>query len=142
MLGDLKPSGKYFMNDLVRIGGTVPLMRILVEEGLMHGDCLTVTGKTMKQNLKNSKIVYPKDQTIIRPLSNPIKKDSHLVVFRGNLCPEGAVGKISGKEGLSFTGKAIVFDSEEKALDAILNDKVKKVTSSSSAWKAPKVVQA
>ena len=126
VLGDLKPSGKYFMNDLVRIGGTVPLMRTLVEEGLMHGDCLTVTGKTMKENLRNSKITYPKSQTIIRPLSDPIKKDSHLVIFKGNLCPEGAVGKISGKEGLAFTGKAIVFDSEEKALQAILSDKVKK----------------
>jgi dihydroxy-acid dehydratase len=92
----------------------------------MHGDCLTVTGRTMKQNLRNSKIVYPKNQTIVRPLADPIKKDSHLVIFKGNLCPEGAVGKISGKEGLSFTGKAIVFESEEKALQAILNDKVKK----------------
>jgi dihydroxy-acid dehydratase len=126
VLGDLKPSGKYFMNDLVKIGGTVPLMRMLVEEGLMHGDCLTVTGRTMKENLKKSKIVYPKGQQIIRSLKDPIKKDSHLVIFKGNLCPQGAVGKISGKEGLTFTGKAIVFDSEEKALDAILNDKVKK----------------
>ncbi len=126
VLGDLKPSGKYFMNDLVKIGGTVPLMRMLVEEGLMHGDCLTVTGRTMKENLKKSKIFYPKGQTIIHPLSDPIKKDSHLVIFRGNLCPEGAVGKISGKEGLKFTGKAIVFESEETALQAILHDKVKK----------------
>jgi dihydroxy-acid dehydratase len=126
VLADLKPSGKYFMNDLVKIGGTVPLMRMLVNEGLMHGDCLTVTGKTMKENLKNSKIVYPKDQAIVRPLKDPIKKDSHLVIFKGNLCPEGAVGKISGKEGLNFSGKAIVFDSEEKALQAILTDKVKK----------------
>ena len=126
VLGDLKPSGKYFMNDLVKIGGTVPLMRMLIAEGLMHGDCLTVTGKTMKENMKNSKIVYPKGQQIIRPLSDPIKKDSHLVIFKGNLCPGGAVGKISGKEGLNFTGKAIVFESEETALEAILNDKVKK----------------
>jgi len=126
VLADLKPSGKYFMNDLVKIGGTVPLMRMLVEEGLMNGDCLTVTGRTMKENLAKSKVFYPKSQTIVRPLSDPIKKDSHLVIFRGNLCPEGAVGKISGKEGLTFTGKAIVFDSEEKALEAILNGKVKK----------------
>jgi dihydroxy-acid dehydratase len=126
VLADLKPSGKYFMNDLVKIGGTVPLIRILVNEGLMHGDCLTVTGKTMKENMKNSKIFWPKSQTVVRPLSDPIKKDSHLVIFRGNLCPEGAVGKISGKEGLSFSGKAIVFESEETALQAILNDKVKK----------------
>ena len=126
VLADVKPSGKYFMNDLVKIGGTVPLMRMLIAEGLMHGDCLTVTGKTMKENMKNSKIVWPKDQQIVRPLSDPIKKDSHLVIFKGNLCPEGAVGKISGKEGLKFEGKAIVFESEETALQAILNDKVKK----------------
>ncbi len=126
VLADLKPSGKYFMNDLVKIGGTVPLMRMLVDAGLMHGDCLTVTGRTMKENLAKSKAVYPKGQQIIRPLSDPLKKDSHLVIFKGNLCPEGAVGKISGKEGLKFTGKAIVFDSEEKALQAILHDKVKK----------------
>ncbi len=126
VLADLKPSGKYFMNDLVKIGGTVPLIRTLIDEGLMHGDCLTVTGKTMKENMRNSKIFWPKDQQIVRPLSNPIKKDSHLVIFKGNLCPEGAVGKISGKEGLKFTGKAIVFESEETALQAILNDKVKK----------------
>jgi dihydroxy-acid dehydratase len=126
VLADLKPSGKYFMNDLVKIGGTVPLMKMLVAEGLMHGDCLTVTGRTMKENLSKVKLAYPKGQTIIHPLKNPIKKDSHLVIFKGNLCPEGAVGKISGKEGLVFNGKAIVFESEEKALDAILNDKVKK----------------
>ena len=126
VLADVKPSGKYFMNDLVKIGGTVPLIRLLVAEGLMHGDCLTVTGKTMKENMKNSKIVWPKDQQIVRPLSNPLKKDSHLVVFKGNLCPDGAVGKISGKEGLKFEGKAIVFESEETALQAILNDKVKR----------------
>ncbi len=126
VLADLKPSGKFFMNDLVKIGGTVPLMRMLVEEGLMHGDCLTVTGKTMKQNMRNSKIQWPKGQEIVRTLKDPIKKDSHLVIFRGNLCPEGAVGKISGKEGLVFTGKAIVFESEEKAMNAILTDKVKR----------------
>jgi len=126
VLADLRPSGTYFMNDLVRIGGTVPLMRLLIEEGLMHGDCLTVTGKTMRENMRNSKIFWPKDQQIVRPLSNPIKKDSHLVIFKGNLCPEGAVGKISGKEGLSFSGRAIVFESEESALQAILKDKVRK----------------
>jgi dihydroxy-acid dehydratase len=126
VLADLKPSGTFFMNDLVRIGGTVPLMRTLVDAGLMHGDCLTVTGKTMRENLRLSKIVYPAQQKIVRPLDQPIKKDSHLVIFRGNLCPEGAVGKISGKEGLSFTGKAIVFDSEEAALKAILGGKVRK----------------
>lgn len=126
VLADLRPSGTYFMNDLVKIGGTVPLMRLLVEEGLMHGDCITVTGKTMRENMRNSKISWPKNQQIVRPLSNPIKKDSHLVIFKGNLCPGGAVGKISGKEGLSFSGRAIVFESEESALQAILKDKVRK----------------
>lgn len=126
VLADLRPSGTYFMNDLVKIGGTVPLMRLLVEEGLMHGDCITVTGKTMRENMRNSKIFWPQNQPIVRPLSNPIKKDSHLVIFKGNLCPGGAVGKISGKEGLSFSGRAIVFESEESALQAILKDKVRK----------------
>lgn len=126
VLADLKPSGKYFMNDLVKIGGTVPLMRTLVEEGLMHGDVLTVTGRTMKENVSKSDLYYPADQKIIFPVSQPIKKDSHLVIFKGNLCPEGAVGKISGKEGLYFTGDAIVFESEESALEAILHDKVRK----------------
>src|SRR6478752_4081986 len=87
VLADLRPSGKYFMNDLVKIGGTVPLMRLLIEEGLMRGDCLTVTGRTMRENMRNSKIAWPADQKIVSPLSNPLKKDSHLVIFKGNLCP-------------------------------------------------------
>ncbi|HEY6169454.1 MAG TPA: dihydroxy-acid dehydratase [Verrucomicrobiae bacterium] len=124
VLADLKPSGKYVMMELVRIGGTVPLMKMLVEAGLMHGDALTVTGKTLAENLKNAPS-YPAGQDVIRPLSNPIKKDSHLVIFYGNLASNGAVGKISGKEGLQFTGKAIVFDSEELAMHAILDGTVK-----------------
>ena len=124
MLADLKPSGKFVMADLVEIGGTVPLMRILLEAGLLHGDCLTVTGKTMAENLANSPIVYPEGQEIIRPLDNPIKKDSHLRVLYGNLAPEGAVAKITGKEGNSFTGSAKVFDCEEDAMKAILEGKI------------------
>ncbi len=124
MLADLKPSGKYVMADLVKIGGTVPLMRLLLEAGLLHGDCLTVTGKTMAENLANSPIQYPDDQDIIRPLSNPIKKDSHLRILYGNLAPEGAVAKITGKEGNSFTGSAKVFDCEEDAMQAILDGKI------------------
>ena len=124
MLADLKPSGKYVMADLVRIGGTVPLMRLLLENGLLHGDCLTVTGKTMAENLANSPIKYPEDQDIIRPLDNPIKKDSHLRILYGNLAPEGAVAKITGKEGNSFTGSAKVFDCEEDAMKAILDGKI------------------
>lgn len=125
VLADLKPSGKHTMSELVAIGGIVPLMKTLLDEGMLHGDCLTVTGKTIAENLKEAP-AYPEGQTIIRPLSDPIKKDSHLVVLRGNLAPEGGVAKISGKEGLSFTGKARVFGSEEKAMKAILDCKIKK----------------
>ena len=125
VLADLKPSGKYMMMELVRIGGTVPLMKMLLDAGLMHGDCLTVTGKTLAENLKSAPS-YPAGQDVIRPLSNPIKKDSHLVILYGNVAPTGAVAKISGKEGLSFTGKAIVFDSEELAMHGILEGTVKK----------------
>ena len=124
VLADLKPSGKYVMARLVEIGGTVPLMKMLLDQGLLHGDVMTVTGKTMAENLRNAPS-YPAGQDIIRGFDNPIKKDSHLVVFRGNLCPGGALGKISGKEGLTFSGKAIVFENEEKALQGILNGKVK-----------------
>jgi dihydroxy-acid dehydratase len=125
VLADLKPSGKHLMSELVAIGGIRPLMKTLLDAGLLHGDALTVTGQTMAGTLKAVK-AYSTSQTIIRPLTDPIKKDSHLVILRGNLAPEGAVAKISGKEGLRFTGKAIVFESEEKALKAILNGTVRK----------------
>jgi len=125
VLGDLRPSGKYMMSELIKIGGIQPLMKILLDAGMLYGDCLTVTGKTLAQNLRTVK-PYPKTQKIIKPLSDPIKKDSHLVVLYGNLAPEGAVAKISGKEGLRFEGKAIVFNSEELAMSAILKGKVKK----------------
>ncbi len=125
VLADLKPSGRFLMSELVAIGGQTPLMKLMLEEGLLHGDCMTVTGKTLAENLKRVKH-YPKTQEIIRPVSNPIKKDSHLVVLYGNLAPGGAVAKISGKEGLSFSGKAIVFENEQDALKAILDGSVKK----------------
>ncbi len=124
VLGDLKPSGKYGMVHLTRIGGLPPLMKILLDAGLLHGECLTVTGRTVAENLRNVR-PYAADQDVVRPISNPIKSDSHLRVLYGNLAPDGAVAKISGKEGLSFTGKALVFESEEKALDAILAGRVK-----------------
>ncbi len=124
VLADLKPSGKYVMARLVEIGGTVPLMKMLLDAGLLHGDVMTVTGKTMAENLRNAP-KYPEGQDIVRSLDNPIKKDSHLVVFRGNLCPGGGLGKISGKEGLQFAGKAVVFEREEDALQGILKGKVK-----------------
>jgi dihydroxy-acid dehydratase len=125
VLADLRPSGKAMMSDLIEIGGIQPLMKMLLDAGLLHGDCLTVTGKTLAQNLAKVK-PYPKSQDIIHALSDPIKKNSHLVILRGNLAPEGSVAKISGKEGLSFTGKARVFGSEEQSLKAILNGTVKK----------------
>jgi dihydroxy-acid dehydratase len=124
LLADLKPSGKYSMAALVAIGGTVPLLRILLEAGLLHGDCLTVTGKTLAENLANSPIYYPEGQQIIRPMSDPIKKDSHLRILYGNLAPGGAVAKITGKEGELFTGKAKVFDSEDEGMKAILEGKI------------------
>jgi len=124
VLADLKPSGKYSMVHLSRIGGLPPLMKILLDAGLLHGKCLTVTGKTIAENLRDVQ-PYPLDQDVVRPLSNPIKPDSHLRILYGNLAPTGAVAKITGKEGLRFTGKAIVFEGEEKALDAILDGKVK-----------------
>ena len=125
VLADLRPSGKYMMSELVEIGGIQPLMRMLLDKGLLHGNCLTVTGETLEKNLRGVK-PYPKSQNIIRDFNNPIKKDGHLVVLYGNLAPEGAVAKISGKEGLSFTGSARVFASEEKALQKILDGGVKK----------------
>jgi dihydroxy-acid dehydratase len=125
VLADLKPSGRFMMSQLVEIGGIVPLMKELIHAGLLHGDCLTVTGKTLKQNLAPFK-GYPKGQQIIAPLSDPLKKDSHLVVLRGNLAPEGAVAKISGKEGEQFSGAARVYESEEAAMHAILEGEIKR----------------
>jgi dihydroxy-acid dehydratase len=120
VLADLKPSGKHAMADLVRIGGTLPLMKMLLDAGLLHGDCMTVTGRTLRENLEKLAKPYPEGQTIIRPLSDPIKKDSHLRILRGNLAPDGAVAKITGKEGQTFSGKARVYDSEDAAMKSIL----------------------
>src|SRR5881409_1835886 len=125
VLADLKPSGKYVMARLVEIGGTVPLMKMLLDAGLMHGDCLTVTGRALAENLEGAR-PYPDGQDVVRGFDNPIKKDSHIVVLYGNLAPSGAVAKITGKEGLSFSGRAIVFESEEAALKAILDGTVQK----------------
>jgi len=125
VLADLKPSGRFLMSELVAIGGQTPLMKMLLAEGLLHGDCLTVTGKSIADNLKRVR-AYPKGQEIVRPFSNPIKPTSHLVVLRGNLAPDGAVAKISGKEGLRFSGRAIVFENEQEALAAILDGRVRK----------------
>jgi dihydroxy-acid dehydratase len=125
VLADLKPSGKYAMSRLIEIGGTLPLMKMLLDRKLLHGDVLTVTGKTLAENLKGVK-PYPAGQDIVRSFDNPIKKDSHLVICYGNLAPGGAVAKISGKEGLFFKGKAKVFEREEDCLPAILAGKIRK----------------
>jgi len=124
VLSDLRPSGRYLMSELIAIGGIQPLMKRLLEAGLLHGDCLTVTGHTTAQNL-HGVADYPAGQDIVRDLLNPIKKDSHLVVMYGNVAPEGAVAKITGKEGLRFSGPARIFDGEEAATAAILGDKVR-----------------
>lgn len=125
MLADLKPSGKYLMSELIKIGGIQPLMKRMLEAGMLDGSCMTVTGKTMAENLA-SVAPYPEGQDIIRPFDNPIKKDSHLVILKGNLAPTGAVAKITGKEGLSFTGSARVYESEEDCLAGVLDGTVVK----------------
>ena len=125
VLADLRPSGTYSMSELVAIGGIQPLMKSLLDAGLLHGDCLTVTGKTLAENLRDV-APYPEGQQIVRPLDEPLKKESHLVILYGNLATDGAVAKITGKEGLRFAGRARVFDSEEAAQKGILSDKVKR----------------
>ncbi|HTP38260.1 MAG TPA: dihydroxy-acid dehydratase [Steroidobacteraceae bacterium] len=124
LLADLRPSGRYMMSELVAIGGILPLMKRLLDAGLLHGECLTVTGRTLAGNLAGVPD-YASGQDIVRPVSNPIKKDSHLVILYGNVATEGAVAKITGKEGLRFTGTARVFEGEEQATAAILGDKVR-----------------
>jgi dihydroxy-acid dehydratase len=124
VLADLRPSGRYSMSELVAIGGIQPLLKTLLDAGLLHGDCLTVTGRTLAHNLRAVE-AYPVGQDIVRTLADPIKKDSHLVILYGNLAPDGAVAKITGKEGLRFKGRARVFESEEASLAGIMGGKVK-----------------
>jgi len=125
VFADLKPSGKYVMAELIKIGGLLPLMKRLLDHGLLHGDAMTVTGRTLAENLEDVGD-YPANQDVVRDFDNPIKKDSHLVILGGNLAPDGAVAKICGKEGERFTGIARVFDKEEDALAAILAGRIKK----------------
>ena len=122
VLCDLKPSGKYNMSHFVRIGGLRPLLKTLLAHGLLHGDCMTVTGRTLAENVEDATpyASYPEGQDLVRPFHDPIKPDSHLRILYGNLAQEGAVAKITGKEGLRFSGKAIVYESEEEALKGIL----------------------
>ena len=128
LLADVKPFGKYHMSHLIRIGGIRPMMKMLLDRGLIHGDCLTVTGETIEASLKDVAHYgsYPDEQDIIRPWDDPIKDSTHLRILRGNLAPEGAVGKITGKEGLYFKGTAKVFEGEETALEGILKGDVVK----------------
>jgi dihydroxy-acid dehydratase len=120
VLADLKPSGKYLMSELIAIGGIQPLMKRMLDAGLLHGDCLTVTGRTLAENLAGV-ADYPAGQDVVRSFDDPIKATSHLAILYGNLAPEGAVAKITGKEGLRFEGTARVYHSEEAALQAILD---------------------
>jgi dihydroxy-acid dehydratase len=124
VLADLKPSGKYLMSELIEIGGIQPLMKRLLDRGLLHGDCMTVTGKTVAENLADV-ADYPEGQEIVRGFDKPIKPEGHLVILYGNLAPEGAVAKITGKEGMRFAGSARVFHSEELALQAILDGEIR-----------------
>lgn len=124
-LADLKPSGKYVMADLHSIGGTPSLLKLLLKEGLIDGSGITVTGQTLAQNLEKVPD-FPSDQKIIRPLSNPIKNTGHIQILRGSLAPEGSVGKITGKEGTNFTGKARVFDREDDFIAALERQEIKK----------------
>ena len=125
VLADLRPSGRYMMSELIAIGGIQPLMKLLLDRGLLHGDCLTVTGRTLAENLAGV-APYPEAQDIVRAFDDPIKSSSHLVILRGNLAANGAVAKITGKEGLRFAGTARVFHSEEEALAAILGGRIGK----------------
>jgi dihydroxy-acid dehydratase len=128
LLADLKPFGRYNMSHLVRIGGIRPMMKLLLDRGLLQGECLTVSGETIAETLRDVKPygAYPQEQDIVRPWDQPIKPETHLRVLRGNLAPDGAVGKITGKEGLYFKGVAKVYEGEEEALQGILRGDVVK----------------
>jgi len=125
LLADFKPSGFYVMEDLHRVGGIPAVLKMLLGEGLIHGDCMTVTGKTVRDNLKDLPGLAA-GQQIVRPLSNPLKNTGHIQILKGNLAPEGAVAKITGKEGLRFSGPAKVYDSEEDTLHAFERAEIQK----------------
>jgi dihydroxy-acid dehydratase len=136
-LADLKPSGKYVMEDIHLIGGTPAVMKFLLENDLINGDCLTVTGKTIKENLAHLPGLT-EGQNIIAPLDKPLKESGHLRILKGNFAPEGAVAKITGKEGLNFTGPANVFDSEEDMLKALEDNKINKGDAIIIRYEGPK----
>jgi dihydroxy-acid dehydratase len=123
-IADLKPSGKYVMEDLHKVGGTPAVIKQLLEAGYLKGDCLTVTGKTLAENVADLPGLK-EGQEIVRPVDRPIKASGHLRILRGNLAPEGAVAKITGKEGLTFTGPALCYDSEEEMLKGLADGEIK-----------------
>src|SRR5260370_19775299 len=125
LLADFKPSGFYVMEDLHRVGGVPAVMKMLLEEGLLHGDCVTVTGKTVRENLKDLPSLES-GQQIVRLLSSPIKKTGHIQILKGNLATDGSVAKLTGKEGLKFSGPAKVYDSEEDMLHALERKEIQK----------------
>jgi dihydroxy-acid dehydratase len=125
MIADFKPSGKFLMEDLHEQGGLPAFMKYFMEKGFLHGDCLTVTGKTLAENLDNIDAIVPSMVNVIHPVETPIKPEGHLCILSGNLAPDGAVAKITGKEGKAFTGPAVVFDSEQEANDSIRDHQVK-----------------
>ncbi len=125
VLADLKPSGRYVATDLHKAGGIPQVLKILLVNGLLHGDCVTITGKTMAEMLADVPAEPRSDQDVIRPFSKPMYAHGHLAVLKGNLAPEGCVAKITGLKNPAITGPARVFDSEEAALDAILTDRIK-----------------
>ncbi|MHC4493579.1 MAG: dihydroxy-acid dehydratase domain-containing protein, partial [Planctomycetota bacterium] len=124
-LADLKPSGSYVMEDVHEVGGTPAVLKFLLEQGALHGDCLTVTGRTLAENLDDLPELSD-GQQVIRPWDDPIKETGHIQILRGSLAPEGAVAKITGKEGLSFKGTAIAFHSEEDMLAAVERGEIRK----------------
>jgi len=124
-LADLKPSGAHVQEDLHGVGGTPAVMKYLLEKGLIHGDCVTVTGKTVAENLRDVPGLAA-NQTIVRPVDKPLKPTGHIRILKGSLAPEGAVAKITGKEGLRFEGPARVFDSEEAMLAALEQSRIRR----------------
>jgi dihydroxy-acid dehydratase len=124
-LADLKPGGKYVMHDLYKVGGTPAVLKALLEAGMMHGDCITVTGATVAENLKDVESVYRTRQTVVRPLNEPLHPSGHLIVLKGNLAPQGAVAKVAGLKNRRITGPARVFDGEEACAEAIQRRAIK-----------------
>ncbi|GHJ85888.1 hypothetical protein NliqN6_2290 [Naganishia liquefaciens] len=138
VLADLQPSGKYVMEDVHKVGGTPAILRYLMEKGFIDGDIMTVTGKTMRENLQHAAELDFTTQDVIRPIEKPMKSTGHLRILKGNLSPRGAVAKITGKEGVFFSGKAMCFDQEQQALDAIAEHRLTKGTVVVLRYKGPK----